>query len=225
MKELTTRLTDIQENLKLFIDSKGVLRTIGRFKRASNLRYSARYPALLPSNSHLTNLIIRECHFQAKHATLATTINLLRQEFWIPRIRQVVKLELRHCLPCKREYKQYKGKTKPPKLGDICLLDEGSHNLKYSWKIAKVEQQLHPDEDGVIRYVTVRTPNGKLSQRHAYRLYLLEAEPGLSVDCSNHSPSSSSTSFKTCCSKIQKRSSGSNTERNSINNSYFNVYY
>ena len=78
----------------------GILRCGGRFQ-SSQLSYSSKYPILLPTKSHFTELIIYHVHkkcFQYLTATVAT----LREQWWIPCARQRVRSVLRKCVICSR---------------------------------------------------------------------------------------------------------------------------
>lgn len=77
-----------------------VMESAGRLKH-SHLTESSKYPILLSSNSHLTMLIIHEIiHVNNCHAGSAAILTFLREKFWIPRARQIIKNNLRKFLKC-----------------------------------------------------------------------------------------------------------------------------
>lgn len=82
-----------------FIDSQSILRVGGRIRHAL-LAYDERHPVILPSQSHFTRLVTEACHRQSMHGGVQLTLGLIRQEYWIPRGRALVKSVLRRCLPC-----------------------------------------------------------------------------------------------------------------------------
>ena len=88
-------------SLGLFADDKGVYRCKGRLENAE-LPYQVKHPVLLPPRSHLTTLIIRECHRRVMHRGVKDTLTELRCRYWITKGRQVVKAELRKCTVCSR---------------------------------------------------------------------------------------------------------------------------
>ena len=91
------------KNLDLFIDDKGLLRSRGRLGRCENLSFDAQNPLLLPKQSYLTVLLVREAHESCKHLGASSTLSHLRRNgLWIPKGRNVIKAILRECLPCKK---------------------------------------------------------------------------------------------------------------------------
>ena len=65
--------------------------------------YNRRYPIFLCKTSPLVKLIILHFHQQERHAGTAHVITAIRQHFWIPKLRQLVKSTIRSdCYHCKR---------------------------------------------------------------------------------------------------------------------------
>ena len=56
----------LKNQLGVILTEEGILRCRGRLKH-SKLRYSKKFPALLPSDSHVTALIIQQCHERVFH--------------------------------------------------------------------------------------------------------------------------------------------------------------
>src|SRR5690606_20643415 len=50
-----------------FLDKDGILRVGGRLRNAEQLDGSTRNPILLPKHSHLSTLIVRDCHWRNMH--------------------------------------------------------------------------------------------------------------------------------------------------------------
>jgi hypothetical protein len=84
-----------------FVDSLNVMRVGGRLKHAL-LSYDERHPIILPSESHLTRLIIEACHRRSLHGGVQLTLRLARQHYWIPRGRALVKRIIQQCVTCVR---------------------------------------------------------------------------------------------------------------------------
>lgn len=82
-----------------FIDSQGLLRVGGRLKHAL-LAYDERHPIILPSESHFTRLVVDACHLRSLHGGVQMT--LVRQRYWVPRGRAVVKKQIHQCVTCAR---------------------------------------------------------------------------------------------------------------------------
>ena len=88
-------------HLGLYEDQDGVQRCKGRLGNAV-LPFDARFPIFLPSDNHLTALIIEECHRKVLHNGVKETLTELRSRFWVPRGRQVVRRVIARCSVCKR---------------------------------------------------------------------------------------------------------------------------
>ena len=90
------------QQLNLFLDEEGILRSRGRVEKSISLDYDAINPILCHKDSHLTKLIIRDTHEKCKHMGANATLNALRLSgFWILKARQAVFSELKTCFICK----------------------------------------------------------------------------------------------------------------------------
>ena len=87
--------------LNPFIDPQGLLRVGGRLKHAV-LAYDERYPIILPSKSIFTRLIIEAYHRRSLHGGVQLTLGMIRQRYWIPRGRAIVKQRILQCVTCVR---------------------------------------------------------------------------------------------------------------------------
>ena len=97
------KIPDLVNQLNLFIDSKGILRTKGRISKNSYLAKNLNCPVLLHKNHHLTKLLINDCHKRVQHLGVHTTLTALRNlGYWIPQGRQAVKKVLSDCYLCKK---------------------------------------------------------------------------------------------------------------------------
>ena len=68
----------------------------------SDLPFEAKFPIILPKDHRLTELIIFECHKNAKHMKTAATLTEFRSRFWVSKGRQYVKKVLKQCLICRK---------------------------------------------------------------------------------------------------------------------------
>jgi len=91
----------VLKKLTPFVDKQGILRVGGRIKHAL-LVFDERHPVLLPTMSHFTKLIIDTYHRRILHGGTQLTLGTIRQHYWIPRGRALVKAALRRCIPCVR---------------------------------------------------------------------------------------------------------------------------
>ena len=96
-----TRPPPYVAQFRLFLDEKGILRCQSRLKHASILEQCTK-PILLPKCHHVSKLLVIYCHEKVMHDGVRETLNLLRQRYWIPRARELVKGILRKCVTCKR---------------------------------------------------------------------------------------------------------------------------
>ena len=102
------------KKLGLFLDSNGLLMCNGRIHNAL-VPELAKFPYLLPQDHEFTKLIVFDAHEHLLHSGLNATVTYLRQQYWIPAIRQCVKRILHKCVPCKRVIgKPYQAPTVPP---------------------------------------------------------------------------------------------------------------
>lgn len=89
------------KSLGLYIDpDTDLIHCRGRLLH-SELTTSTKFPILLPRRSWLTTLLIERAHKQTLHGGVADTLSLLREQYWLPKGRQVVKTILKKCLVCK----------------------------------------------------------------------------------------------------------------------------
>ncbi|XP_029660099.1 uncharacterized protein LOC115233682 [Formica exsecta] len=96
------RILDKKSNmltLNPYVDEIGILRVGGRLKHAE-LEFDQKHPILLPSNNHITELIIRETHVKLCHAGSQATLYAIRQKYWLLNGRNQVKGVIRKCIVC-----------------------------------------------------------------------------------------------------------------------------
>ncbi|GIX95307.1 reverse transcriptase [Caerostris darwini] len=86
--------------LSTYVDDRGILRVKGRLEQAE-LFHNEKHPAILPK-SKFTDLIIMGEHVKSFHSGVVSTLSRVRNNFWIPRGRQVVKKVISECLICKK---------------------------------------------------------------------------------------------------------------------------
>ena len=86
------------------IDRDGLLCIGGRLKNARS-QDVCKYPKILPHDSPVTKLIVREYHERAHQGT-EWTLSLLRRKYWITRARGVIKKVRKECVTCKKLFDQ-----------------------------------------------------------------------------------------------------------------------
>ncbi|CAB3997786.1 Hypothetical predicted protein [Paramuricea clavata] len=82
------------DQLRLFLDDKGMIRCEGRIEHSS-VSSEAKKPVLLPAKHHVTDLIIQEHHDSTNHTGIKGTLNRIRKRYWILHGRQAAKRVLR----------------------------------------------------------------------------------------------------------------------------------
>ena len=91
------------KNLNLFLDDNNLLRAKGRLDKCVSICYDLCNPIMLPRDSFLTVLFVREFHSKCKHLGESSTLNTLRNHgYWLPKGRAVIKRILSDCIICKR---------------------------------------------------------------------------------------------------------------------------
>jgi hypothetical protein len=83
----------------------GVVRMQSRLQNAMSA-FETKNPAILPKDHHLTMLIVKHYHEKYLHHGQECVLNALRQRFWIPSARTVVKRVKKRCQHCKNKAAQ-----------------------------------------------------------------------------------------------------------------------
>ena len=91
--------TSSLKTLHPFIDDKGILRVGGRLQQ-STLPYHVIHQIILPPKHHFTKLLVSSEHIRLHHAGPQLLMASLWEKYWIPRIRDVVRTVIHHCLTC-----------------------------------------------------------------------------------------------------------------------------
>lgn len=84
------------------LDADSILRCTGRLTH-SFVHKDANNPIIIPRESNLTNLIISDAHKRTLHGGNQMTMHLIRQKFWIPSLRNMVKKHIKSCVQCVRQ--------------------------------------------------------------------------------------------------------------------------
>ena len=73
------------------------------------------HPIILPTRHPVTRLITADCHERLLHAGTEHTVSQMRETYWVPRIRQLVKSVIRECRVCRRNFSQ----PRIPRMADV----------------------------------------------------------------------------------------------------------
>lgn len=88
--------------LDAFVDPDGLIRVGGRLK-LSSISSDEKHPILLPRDSHITPLIIAECHKKVGHSGRTFTMNKVREEgYWIISLNKAVTSFVHRCVVCRK---------------------------------------------------------------------------------------------------------------------------
>ena len=101
-RDSSLKKTSCMYRLDPYLDADGILRVGGRLRRA-NMSESVKHPIILPRKSHITELIIQDCHHAIKHQGSGMTHNELRQRgYWVIGGTSAVGCFVSKCTICKR---------------------------------------------------------------------------------------------------------------------------
>lgn len=89
-----------------FMDSEGIVRMGNRGKHSS-LPYDAKHPIIISESSRLAQLIISEAHCATGHGHVQIMTQYLRQIYWMPRLREILRSYINKCVTCVRYNKKY----------------------------------------------------------------------------------------------------------------------
>ncbi|XP_075156719.1 uncharacterized protein LOC142229996 [Haematobia irritans] len=87
-------------NLNPFIDSVGFMRMNGRLARSPTLTYDERFPKILPYDARFTRLYLEYIHKNTVHGENSLMLRLMRLEFWVPRLKNLVRTIIHNCRAC-----------------------------------------------------------------------------------------------------------------------------
>lgn len=98
-----------------FIDDTGIMRAQSRLEACEIMNEAAKRPIILPRQHRVTELIMHDYHGRMNHILHETTMNRIRQRYWVPRLRQVYKRLRRNCAKCKINSTI----PQPPRMGNL----------------------------------------------------------------------------------------------------------
>lgn len=109
-------------SLNPFLDSEGILRICGRLASSPLLTYNERHPVILPYSCQYSRLLVRFIHDISLHGGNQLVLRLVRTQFWIPKVKNLIKSIINHCKPCilyKRRCQSQLMSSLPPERSDI----------------------------------------------------------------------------------------------------------
>lgn len=88
-----------------FDQNTNILRLYGRIA-TNNLTFEQRAPALISSSGSLGGLLMKYVHIRVGHGGAQQMLHFVRQQYWIPKARQLAKTVIHRCLQCRRHHLQ-----------------------------------------------------------------------------------------------------------------------
>lgn len=115
-RNLKVKITSSLYRLDPFVDKQGLIRVGGRL-RNSNLPVEIKHPIIIPRNSHITTLLVRQYHHgKQHHQGCGMTHNAMRQAgFYLINGRSVVSHYISKCVTCRR----LRGRREEQKMADL----------------------------------------------------------------------------------------------------------
>lgn len=83
-----------------FLDKFNIIRSNGRLGSITSLSYNERHPIILHYKSRLARLYIEFVHILVHHGGLRLVLNVVRQECWIIRAKNIIKTVIHNCKIC-----------------------------------------------------------------------------------------------------------------------------
>lgn len=102
------------KSLNPFIDSDGIMCVGGRISKSivSNV---TKHPIILPRSSKVSTAIVYDYHYRYFHPGVSLMMSLLRQRYWIIRMKDLVRIIIHKCINCIR----YKPNLEQPLMGEL----------------------------------------------------------------------------------------------------------
>lgn len=114
-KSSLERKSPIHDLSPIFDTQTKLLRINGRIDAMRGIDEFKKQPIILPREHRVTHLLLDSYHRQYLHRNFETTINEVRQKFFIPQLRMKMKSVRANCQSCKNE----SSKPNPPQMGQL----------------------------------------------------------------------------------------------------------
>lgn len=101
--------------LKPYLDEEGLIRLHGRTDNADALSNDAKRQILMPREHRVTQMLVQHHHERNAHQMENATIAAVRQLFWVPQLRVLVRSIRQNCQACKIRT----AKPSPQSLGQL----------------------------------------------------------------------------------------------------------
>ena len=85
-----------------FLDQDGLIRVGGRLGNSQEFPEDLKLPVILPKESFIVDLVVRDVHAKVSHAGRGIKLNELRSQYWIVNANSVVRHLISKCVVCRR---------------------------------------------------------------------------------------------------------------------------
>ncbi|XP_075163335.1 uncharacterized protein LOC142235969 [Haematobia irritans] len=86
--------------LNPFMDPEGIMRVCGRLESSPGLSYQERHPIIIPYNCQYSRLVVEFTHQICLHGGNQLVLRLVRMQYWIPKVQNLIKSIIHKCKPC-----------------------------------------------------------------------------------------------------------------------------
>lgn len=76
------------------------MRLNGRLAKSPTLSYTEKHPIVLPYFCHFTRLLVDYVHLLSVHGGNQLMLRIMRIEYWIPRVKILIRASINRCKPC-----------------------------------------------------------------------------------------------------------------------------
>ncbi|XP_037827511.1 uncharacterized protein LOC119615570 [Lucilia sericata] len=97
-----------------FLDNNNIVRVNGRLCYTNSLSYNERHPIILAYNSRLARLYVEFIHKLVHHGGPRLVLNVVRQECWILKAKNLIKTVIHNCKICVLHRKKLQGQIMAP---------------------------------------------------------------------------------------------------------------
>ncbi|XP_058456808.1 uncharacterized protein LOC131434170 [Malaya genurostris] len=87
--------------LSVFIDEYGVIRMNSRITEAPTVLYDTKFPIILPRKHVAVHLLAESYHRKFRHGNNETVCNEMRQRFFLPGLRVLIRKISKQCMACR----------------------------------------------------------------------------------------------------------------------------
>ena len=92
--------------LNPFLSDNYIIRSCGQLEATSRLTYDEKHPIILPYSCQYSRLLVRFIHEISLHGGNQLVLRLLREQFWISRVKNIIINQFKPCVLYKQIYQK-----------------------------------------------------------------------------------------------------------------------